>query len=174
MNKRLLKTKKEDREYCQHELYALFLSWLYCLPGPVFNPATPQGLSGRLRHASEWSKVAHLAGLNAAKYLQTSSETGNLSYRNSGRLVPSQTPTRTIFVVQSNVVSKDVPPEVVNGCRRIAELTQTPLLGVDFVVSPNDLWIFAGASPYHNLMLGQEPLLDALAEAFQKKGGWHR
>ena len=51
------------------------------------------------------------------------------------------------------------------GCRRLAELSHTALLGVEFTTSSAGPWTFAGATPMPDLRLGGEALLDALASA---------
>ncbi|GAH68563.1 unnamed protein product, partial [marine sediment metagenome] len=57
-----------DYEYALQELTAFFLSWLYALPSPVINRPTPQGLSGKSRHISEWIWLASRAGLKTPVY----------------------------------------------------------------------------------------------------------
>jgi hypothetical protein len=169
-----LKASKADNLYALQELTALFVSWLYSLPRPVLNPATPQGLSGEFKHASKWILMANSAGLTTAKYEQDSYDADKAPFRWIGRLVPPETPVKTVFVVYSQVVGKDIPPEVAEGCRRIAELAETPLLGIEFSDSFNDPWTFVGATPFPDLTLGGEALLDELAHALQSKREGHR
>ncbi len=63
-----------DQYYVAQELQAFLLSWLHALPAPVLNRPTPLGLSGRLRHASEWVWLASKAGLPNPGYTQSSND----------------------------------------------------------------------------------------------------
>src|SRR5262245_39541024 len=92
-----------SREYASQELAAFCLSWLYALPSPVINRATPQGLAGQWRHRSEWLWLAAHAGLPTSLY-RTTSEAPRDEQDGSGRLVPPDTPVQTVFVVADQVV----------------------------------------------------------------------
>jgi hypothetical protein len=52
-----------DRDYALQEMFALLLSVLHALPGPVVNRPTPHGLCGAWRHPSEWTALAAEVGL---------------------------------------------------------------------------------------------------------------
>lgn len=156
-----------DGEYATQEFSALFLSWMYGLPGPVLNRATPQGLCGQWRHISEWVWLASKAGLPAPHYKQSSQDQIN-EMITERRLFPLGTPTRTVIVVNGRVCSGDVPPLISEGCRRLSELAETSLLGIEFAIELNGEgldanWIFAGATPMPDLRYGGEELLDQLA-----------
>jgi hypothetical protein len=168
-----LKASKADNEYAFQELNAFFISWLYSLPPPVLNPATPEGFSGRLRHISSWILIANSAGLTTPKFELKSTDADKTSYYWMGRLVPPETKVTTVFVVDSAVVGDHVPPEVAEGCRRLAELAETPLLGINFSENPDSPWMFAGASASPNLTLGGEALLQELSRALQKRREGH-
>ena len=86
-----------------------------------------------------------------------------------GRLVPPDTPVQTVFVVAGQVVGATLPRHIRHGCRRLAELSHTALLGIEFAAGSADPWTFAGATPMPDLRLGGEPLLDALAGALRGK-----
>jgi hypothetical protein len=167
------KASKADNLYAFQELSAFFISWLYSLPCLVLNPATPQGFSGEIRHISNWILLAKEAGLSVPKYEENSIDAEKVPFHWIGRLVPPQTKVKTVFVVESQIVGVDVPSDVSEGCMRLAELAQTPLLGVEFSDIPNE-WIFIGATPCPNLLLGGDALLDALAQTLQSKREGHR
>ena len=154
-----------DHDYMTQEFTAFFMSWLNALPQPVLNPVTPQGLCGHWRHLSEWVLLASAAGLPTPTYRQSSLDEIDET-RAERKLFPPTTPTRHVIVVGTEVVSPADPPrEIRDGCRRLAQLSATPLLGVEFAATPASAWTFAGASPLPELSFGGEPLLDALAAA---------
>jgi hypothetical protein len=169
-----LKASKADNQYALQELNAFFISWLYSLPPPVLNPATPQGFSGESRHISSWILMANSAGLAVPKFEQNSIGADKAPFYWIGRFVPPETKVKTVFVIDSQVVGADVPPEVAEGCRRLAELAETPLLGIEFLDSPDASWMFVGATPCPNLTLGGELLLDELSRALQSKREGHQ
>lgn len=163
-----------DREYAAQEFSAFCMSWLNALKGPVFNPVSPQGLCGAWRHVSEWVWLAAQAGLPTPAYRQTSSDAFDET-KTLRRLFPAETPTQTMIVVGQQVVGAPVSAKIRAGCLRLAQLAQTPLLGIDFIASARGAaWTFAGATPMPDLSAGGEPLLAALASALQQKNGAHR
>lgn len=156
-----------DRDYAAQEFFALFMSWLHCLPGTVLNRPTPQGLSGYWRHPSEWAILAARAGLRTLPYRMTSREV-------APDLWPDGSPpdgVRNVIVVEDRVIGAPPLPDVVAGCRRLAELSRTGLLGIDLVRDPDGSWVFAGATPQPDLRSGGAPLLDALAMALSRRTG---
>jgi hypothetical protein len=50
---------------------------------------------------------------------------------------------------------------------RLSELTATPLLGIDFQVTPAGEWIFSNATPFPDLRLGGDRLRDVLADSMK-------
>jgi hypothetical protein len=150
-----------DRDYAIQEMYALYLSWLHALPGPLLNRPTPQGLCGNWRHPSAWAVLAARAGLPAASYRQSSEDDPAETWR-----AASEPPAATVFVVSERVVA---PPVVTadqrESCRRLAGAAGTMLLGIDFAPAARGGWEFSGASVMPDLIRGGEPLADALAEA---------
>lgn len=151
-----------DRDYAVQEMNALFLSWLNTLPGPVLNRPVPQGLGGNWRHPSAWAVLAGCAGLAAAPYRQSSESDPDAAW------LPQRPPeTASVFVVSGRVVAPPGMPEPVrDGCLRLAQAAGEALLGIDLAERPGG-WEFLGASPRPDLILGGEPLVDALAEALQ-------
>jgi len=152
-----------DREYASQELTAFCLSWLYALPSPVINRATSQGLAGQWRHRSEWLWLAAHAGLPIPLYRETS-EASRDERDGQGRLVPPDTPVQTVFVVADQVVGATLPPHIRHGCRRLAELSHTALLGIEFAAGSAGPWTFAGATPMPDTSLHAIELPDELAE----------
>jgi hypothetical protein len=152
-----------DRDYAIQEMYALYLSWLHALPGPLLNRPTPQGLCGNWRHPSGWAVLAARAGLPVASYRQSSEDDPAETWR-----AASEPPAATVFVVSERVVA---PPVVTadqrESCRRLARGAGTMLLGIDFAPAARGGWEFSGASVMPDLIRGGEPLADALAEAFE-------
>jgi hypothetical protein len=144
----------KDQEYVQQEITAFYTSWLYALPGPVLNPATPVGLSGAWRRPAEWVKLAAQAGLDTPDY-------------------PTVPPAicRTVLVVDGAVVPGGVPDAVAEGCHRLAALSRTPLLGVGFEVQPSGAWLFTAATTTPDLRLGGAEFLDALKSTLEDSGG---
>ena len=129
-----------DRDYASQELTAFCLSWLYALPPPVLNRATPQGLAGPWRHRSEWLWLAACAGLPTPLYRETSEDPRD-ERDGQGRLVPSDTPVQTVFVVADQVVGATLPRHIRHGCRRLAELSHTALLGDCPRISTSGMWV---------------------------------
>jgi hypothetical protein len=165
----------DDRSYAQQEMMALFMSWLKCLPEPVLNRPTAQGLSGAWRHISEWVWLAAKSGLPTPNYQQSSADLRDEHAEQ--RLFPKSIPVKTVFVVASEVVAGwaergrigVVPPEIAQACKRLSRLTQTELLGIEFVSTAQHPWTFASATPAPDLRLGGEALLDVLTLALQGK-----
>ncbi len=161
------KAEKVDRDYVSQELTALYLSWLYSLPCPVINRPTPQGLSGRWRTESEWVSLAAAAGLPTPVFRQSSSDRID-EMKGEKRLMPVRAPRRTVIVANGTVFG-DVSGEFGPACCNLAGLSETSLLGIDFVPARGG-WVFAGATPNPDLRLGGPALIDALAEALRNGG----
>jgi hypothetical protein len=151
-----------DREYALQEMTAFFLSWLYGLPDPVLNRPTPQGLSGRWRHASEWIWLAAQAGLPVPPYRKRDLDAEGWT-PGERPLFPQGTPMQTVLVLDGETAGAAAPAEILGGCRRLARLAGTSLLGIDFAAGPAGAWTFAGANPTPDLRLGGDRFLDQLA-----------
>ena len=154
-----LSSNPKERLYAGQELFALYLSWIYALPGKILNRATPQGLGGAWRHPSDWVWLATQAGLPAARYGQSELSAAPLPH------TLSHITDRTIIVVDGICCGAEAPKKIISGCLRLSELCETSLLGVDFHVTPEDEWIFSNATPFPDLRLGGDILRDALAES---------
>jgi hypothetical protein len=152
-----------DYDYATQEYAAFFMSWLNALPPPVLNGAAAQGLCGAWRHVSEWVWLAAKAGIATPDYRQTSHDTFD-EKKEMRKLFPEGTSTTLVLTVGERIVGPDLPREIRDGCLRLAQLAQTPLLGIELVRNKtSDSWIFAGATHMPDLRLGGKPLLDALA-----------
>jgi hypothetical protein len=161
----------DDYDYASQEYAAFFMSWLAAFRPPVLNPASAQGLSGAWRHVSEWVWLAARAGLPTPKYRQTSSDEVD-EMTEIRTLFPAGTTTFTSIVVQDRIVGPSLTPKLEKACLKLARLSQTPLLGIDFAMSAVGApWEFAGATPLPDLRLGGEPLLDALTAALTQSHG---
>jgi hypothetical protein len=147
---------EQERGYAVQELYAFYLGWLYSLPQPILNPPTPQGLCGRWRYPVEWVALAAKAGLKT-RSVRLSSRS-----HDAATLQPSwgELGTRLVYCVAGNVIGEEIPSEIAEGCRRLAALSETPLLGIEFDAGPS--WTFLSASATPDLMEGGERLIDAL------------
>jgi hypothetical protein len=155
-----------DRDYATQELNAFFTSWLYALPKPTLNPATPQGLSGRWRNISEWVLLASKAGLPVADYTQTSHD--NI-YDVERKLFASVKPVKTVIIVDGHAVGIHAPSHIIEGCQNLAELSETQLLGIEFAVGESGEWTFANATPFPDLRLGGKRMLDVLESVLRGK-----
>jgi len=147
-----------DRDYALQEMNALYLSWLFSLPGKVVNRATPQGLAGSMRHPSHWTALARAAGLPVAAWRQSDEDDPNDLWR------PRQA-AFTVFAVDDRIVAPDgLAPNIVDGCKALARASDATLLGIDFVArADNSCWEFIGASPVPALVQGGDQLADAIA-----------
>jgi hypothetical protein len=152
-----LRADSKDRQYAEQELYALYLSWLYALPGKMLNRPTPQGLCGSWRHQSEWVWLANQAGLATAAYGQSELREAPQPHT----LTPAAN--RTIIVVEGLCCGASAPEKITAGCAQLSESSATKLLGVDFHVTPGGEWMFSHATPFPNLRLGGDGMHHALA-----------
>lgn len=158
-----------DREYATQELLAFFTSWLNALPRPVLNRPRPPGLSGQLRHVSEWVWMASKAGLPTPDYRQSScGYVAQLDFEK--KAVPINTPVTTVIVVEGHVVGAQAPLHIREGCRSLAELARTELLGIEFAEGQAGPWTFVGATTFPDLRLGGQEFLDALTSVL--RGEW--
>jgi hypothetical protein len=158
-----------DRDYAAQEFFALFMSWLHCLPGTVLNRPTSQGLSGHWRHRSEWAVLAARAGLRTLPYRMTSREVAPDLWLDGSP--PNGGTIRNVIVMEGHVIGAPPLPDVVAGCRRLAELSRTGLLGIDLIRDPDGSWLFAAATPQPDLRVGGIPLLDTLATLLGWRSG---
>jgi hypothetical protein len=140
-----------DRDYAAGEWTALVVSMMSSLPN-VINRAHPLGLSGHSRHISDWTELAQRAGLPT------------VSYRHG-------TPRLRVGPVEWTIVFDSAVygmADYENAVIRLGKASGTRLLGVGFVTQERERR-FAGATPLPDLRVGGEPLVDALADAFNRE-----
>jgi len=155
-----------DRDYALQEMSAFYLSWLNSLRCPLVNRPTPQGLAGRWFHLSELSLFAHQAGLASFSYRQTGNAAPEAGYQPS----PDLQKTAQVIVLDDEIFGATVPSAVGDGCRNLARLLQTRLLGIDFTSTLQDPWTFCFASPVPDLQLGGVRLIESLARTLRNGG----
>lgn len=149
-----------DYGYAVQEMFAFYLSWLHAWPATVINRPTPQGLSGHYRHASAWMALGAEAGLATQTWAQSSEDPPEQGWAFGP---PGEA---TAFVVAGRaVLPPALPPALAVPLLRLAARAGTALIGVEFVSDGERGWTMVRASPHPNLMLGGEPLIDAVAEA---------
>ncbi len=150
----------QDRDYALQEMYALYLSWLHALPGPVVNPPKPQGLCGNWRHPSSWMLLANKAGLSVPTYRQSNDDDPALAWQQ--RTAPAPL---SAFAIGRHVVAPPAFPIALHEpCRRLAQSAGVTLLGIDFAPDMDGNWQFIGASVMPDLISGGEPLIDAITD----------
>ncbi|HEX6043336.1 MAG TPA: hypothetical protein VFZ22_02520 [Pyrinomonadaceae bacterium] len=111
------------------------------------NGTESQGLSGTWRHVSEWVWLAGQAGLPTTSYTQTSHDELDET-KQVRRIVPDTTPTTMVVTLGDRVFGPTLPPHISAGCVQLAQLSKTPLLGIELTVGQSPaLWTFAGATP---------------------------
>ena len=155
-----------DQEYAQSELTAFYLSWLYALPCPVVNRPTPQGLSGRWAHQSEWVTMANLAGLPVTAYRQTADDSPLSGYSSLYSKYAGQV---SVIVLGSRVFGDELPDALKAGCTRLAKIAKLDLMGINFIKCGEKLR-FAAATPMPSLELGGEACIKHLADLFAVGG----
>lgn len=158
-----------DRDYAGQELTAFYMSWLYAMPRPMLNAPTAQGLCGAWRHISEWVWLARKAGLPTVPHRQSSLDRST-EEQVSGNLASAQAPANAVIVINGHIAGASPPEHIVEGCRRLAELSGTGLLGIEFTTGETSSWTFSGATPLPDLRLGGDLLLDVMASVFQEGG----
>ena len=148
-----------DMGYAVQEMFALYLSWLHAWPATVVNRPTPQGLCGNHRHPSVWRTLGARAGLPTRPWRQSDSDAPDQAWM----WMPAEA---TAFALGDEVVLAPILPETfADGCRALAALSDTALIGIDFARDDAGEWEMIGATPLPNLMLGGEKLVSALAAA---------
>jgi hypothetical protein len=165
----LLPLAPEDRDYGFHEMSALMMSWLASLPGPVLNPPDTRGLAGAWRSPAEWAQLTAEAGLPAAHV--TVDTAADWSPDGGGwRMWPpfSQIIEDVIVVGQAVFALESVDESTLAGCRQLACLAQTPILGLVFSCATcGGTPEVSGATPLPDLRAGGPELVEALAVALQ-------
>ena len=71
----------------------------------------------------------------------------------------------TVIVVEGACCGAEAPAEIKAACARLSELSATELLGVGFELTGCGEWIFNAATPFPELRLGENRLLDLLFQS---------
>ena len=165
-----------DGDYALQELLALYLSVLQCLPGPVLNRPSAQGLSGRMRYVPEWLVLAARAGFVTAPHtVSTASDDARGPSRPAGE---QEWPTTDLLVAAGRVFGPAAGPpaagptaagppvaerpRVAAAARRLSELAGADILGIRVETTP-DAVRFGAVDARPDLSLGGDALLDHLA-----------
>ncbi len=150
----LERIRREDRDYVAQEWHALLTSSLTALACPVLNPPSPPSLCGAWRHTSEWRLLAAAAGLETLPFRMTSE---------------AETPSAASLAGHGLVIGPEVvgpiPPVLHERCISLAAAARTPLLGIDFGLTPEGQWCFQDATPLPDLRVGGRASLEALRRA---------
>jgi hypothetical protein len=155
-----LQAEPEDRAYAGQEQQAIFLSWIYALPGVVINRPGPRGLSGEARSTAEWAWLAAQVGLPVPPY--------HLDADQPLEYPPKQATSQLVWfdgqIHTASVLWCDA--DLSNSIKRLAELSGLRLLGLDFAINPSGEPLFVSATALPDLRLGGAALLDALMAVF--------
>jgi hypothetical protein len=147
-----------DRAYAAAELSAFMLAWLNGVPGRVINPARPSSLDGGTFQTPTVVHLAAMAGLPTRPWRASS------VLAESGPSIEAA-PTETVVVFDGGLFGAPVPPDVGDGCRRLAALLGVPLLHVFLHRSGGNDWRFVDASGAVDFRIGGRPLATAIAQA---------
>ena len=159
-----------DRDYARMEMFALLLSWLTDPGCAVVNRPAPNALAGGFYRPPMWFRLAQIAGLATIGLTATSStrrfppdrraiRRPDLAHVGAhhvdGRPRPNDfswfsepIDTQRISILAiGGRVAEDAPAGLAEPCRRLAQLADTDILRIDFVMSANSPcgWTFAGA-----------------------------
>ncbi|MGW2746592.1 hypothetical protein [Streptomyces sp. NPDC001450] len=148
-----------DAHYALTEIGALLLSWLACVAPVAVNRPSARGLSGAWRSPAEWTVLASRAGLPVTP----------LSLPGGADRSAVSAPPRTVIVFREHVFASEGVAELADGCRRLALLADTALLGIEFRLASGTgppKALFAGATPRPDLRAGGPRLLDRLFRHF--------
>jgi hypothetical protein len=118
-------------------------------------------MAGRWRHTSEWAMVAYEAGFSVPLYRQTGHDPTDRGYAS---LAPADAVTARVIVLDGTVFGLELPDPVAASCARLAELSNTELLGIDLFATRDSPWTFAWATPLPDLQIGGMPLVRRLGE----------
>jgi hypothetical protein len=143
-----------DARYAIEETNALVLSMLESIAPITLNRASPRGLGGTWRTPMEWAALAGRAGLPTPALRQTSAH----------GLIASQPMAAgvSIIVLDQQVFGAALPADLTPACVRLAALSDTPLLGIEFRTdSSGGLW-FSDATALPDLRVGGNGLLGHL------------
>lgn len=149
-----------DGDYAVQELLAMYLSLLECLPSPVLNRPTPQGLSGRLRYTPEWCVLAARAGFTTIPY--TASTRNDVPARTT-TAAPSGATRHTVIVAAGRVFGDPLDSAAAAMACQLADLADLNMVGLQIATTPDGAAWFEAADLYPDLRVGGAEFLDHLA-----------
>lgn len=157
-----------DRGYATQELLALWLSLLHCLPAPILNRPSPQGLSGRMRYIPEWLVLASRAGFATAPYAVSTAENGRRRDDDPAfhRAAFVQ---HEVIVAAGRVFGDQVTPQATAAACRLSRLAGTDLLGLRLATTADGAARFEAANLYPDLRMAGADLIDHLAGLVEAK-----
>lgn len=151
----LARVRRSDRAYAQEELQALYTSWLYGLACPVINRAGASGLCGNWPDRSWWRARSFAAGLPTDDY----------RWRAGTDELIGDEHIESAVLVDGLVVEGAVPVELRPACTRLAEHTDSRLLGLQFSVDAQIGWRLFDANPLPDLSQSGDSVVNALVHA---------
>lgn len=158
-----------DFEYAAGEMSALVVSWLAGLGRRAINPSGTRGLAGAWRSSAEWAALAAEAGMPASPVV----------IGEEPRYAPdgwhawpplAMVPEDVIVVGRAVFARRRLGERLRLACHRLAELSETPLLGLRFAtdVRGNGRRYggrrLAAVTPLPDLRAGGHDLVVALAD----------
>ncbi len=142
----------------------MYVSLLQCLPSPVLNRPTAQGLSGRWRYTPDWLVLAARAGFATTPYAVSSYPAGQSRHDDESDLdVPASASRHSILVVAGRVFGDPVDQRTAEAARRLADLAELSLLGLQLAITDDGAAWFESADLYPDLRTGGDGLLDHIA-----------
>ena len=151
----------QDWQYGRDELAAFLLSWLSCLPGPMLNRPTPQGLSGRERHPAEWFALASQAGLSITRLLHSTGRGIDL------KILPKElrtAPQVSVLVIGTDVIGAP-EPYLVEPLQQMGAVSDTAIIGVNLIYSTTSRrWLFFSATTRPDLRIGGDRALTSIEQ----------
>jgi hypothetical protein len=158
-----------DRDYALQELLALYLSLLHCLPPPVLNRPSPQGLSGHMRYTPDWLVLASRAGFATAPYVVSSSEDEPRCRNDEQTLHRPPSVHHEVVVAAGRVFGSSVTPQAAAAACRLSDLAGADLLGLRLATTADGAARFEAADLYPDLRSAGPDLLDHLAGLLKTK-----
>jgi hypothetical protein len=143
-----------ERRHALNEWTALHVSWLSALTVPTLNLPVGNELCGAGRHRSEWVWLAAQSGFEVTPITH-----GTAMPASETRDVIRQDPLQHVVIVDGKAVDEALPKTMRAACERLAELSNTRLLGVDLDRASGT---FVTASPCPDLQAGGVDVVDAL------------
>jgi hypothetical protein len=151
----------EDRAYAVQEQQAVFLSWMYALPGVMINRPAPRGLSGDPRSPAEWAWLAVQAALPIRPFVQ--SEARTVESRVDAQVHRLVILDGAVYGATGLWCNQSIKDSIIH----LSDMSGLRLFGLEFAINHASEPFFVSATLLPDLRLGGEPLLDALLAALQ-------